>query len=111
MPLLQPRSVRQLLDNRIPSSSTAMRTDYNDNMTINLPAELEKQISREEAALHLAIGLFAGDKVTLGQAASIAGISQPAFMHELGKRKIPLHYGIDELEQDIATVKNLASLR
>jgi predicted HTH domain antitoxin len=72
---------------------------------------LEKQISLEEAALHLAIGLFADDKVTLGQAASIAGISQPAFMHELGKRNIPLHYGMEELEQDIVTVKNLANSR
>ena len=80
-------------------------------MTITLPAELEKQISREEAALLLAIGLFAEDKVTLGQAASIAGISQPALMQELAKRKIPLHYGMEELEQDIATVKKLAESR
>jgi hypothetical protein len=36
-------------------------------MTITLPAELEMQISREEAALHLAIGLFADDRVTIGQ--------------------------------------------
>jgi predicted HTH domain antitoxin len=80
-------------------------------MTINLPAELEKHISSEEAALVLAVGLFADDKVTLGQAASIAGISQPALMQELAKRKIPLHYGIEELEQDIATVKKLANSR
>jgi len=77
-------------------------------MTITLPAELERQISREEVALHLAIGLFAGDKVTLGQAAAIAGISQPAFLQELGKRRIPIHYGAEELEQDIATVRKLA---
>ena len=80
-------------------------------MTITLPAELEKQISREEAALYFAVGLFAGEKVTLGQAASIAGISQPALMQELAKRKIPLHYGMEELEQDIATVKKLAESR
>jgi predicted HTH domain antitoxin len=77
-------------------------------MTITLPAELEQQLSHEEAALHLAIGLFAGDKVTLGQAASIAGLSQPAFLQELGKRQIPVHYGIEELEQDISTVQRLA---
>jgi predicted HTH domain antitoxin len=77
-------------------------------MTITLPPELEQQISCEEAALLLAIGLFADDKVTLGQAASIARIPQPAFQHELGKRRITIHYGVDELEQDIATVKTLA---
>ena len=78
-------------------------------MTITLPPELEKQISQEEAALHLAIGLFANERVTLGQAASIAGLSQPAFLQELGKRQIPVHYGIEELEQDIATVRKLTN--
>lgn len=73
-------------------------------MTITLPAELESQISPQEAALHLAMGLFAEDKVTLGQAASIAGIPQPALLQELGKRRLPVHYGDVELEQDIATV-------
>jgi predicted HTH domain antitoxin len=77
-------------------------------MTITLPAELESQISPQEAALHLAIGLFADDKVTLGQAASIAGIAQPAFLKELGKRKVPIHYGSEELAQDIATAEKLA---
>ena len=77
-------------------------------MTITLPAELEKQITPQEAALHLAIGLFVDDKVTLGQAAAVAGISQPAFLHELGKRRIPIHYGVEELEQDIATSTKLA---
>ena len=84
-------------------------SDDNEVMTITLPAELEAQISPQEAALHLAIGFFAGDKVTLGQAASIAGISQPAFLQELGKRRISVHYGSGELEQDIATVERLAS--
>lgn len=73
-------------------------------MTITLPAEFENQISPQEAALHLAIGLFGDDKVTLGQAASIAGIPQPIFLQEIGKRRIPVHYGVEELEQDIATV-------
>jgi len=78
-------------------------------MNITLPAELEGQISREEAALHLAIGLFADEKLTLGQAAAVAGISQPAFLHELGSRKIQIHYGLTELEQDIATVKSFSA--
>jgi len=78
-------------------------------MTINLPAELESKISSEEAALHLAIGLFADEKVSLGQAATIAGIAQPAFLRELGRRSIPVHYGAEELEQDIAAVHKLTN--
>ena len=78
-------------------------------MNIPLPTSIESQITREEAALHLAIGLFADEKLTLGQAAAVAGISQPAFLHELGNRKIQVHYGLTELEQDIATVKSLSA--
>lgn len=76
-------------------------------MDIALPPELERRMTAAEAKLHLAIGLFAGDEVTLGQAAAIAGISQPAFLHELGTRKIPVHYGPKELEEDLGTVERL----
>ena len=79
-------------------------------MDITLPPKLDGQISKEAVALYLALGLFADNKVTLGQAAGIAGLSQPAFLQELGKRKIPIHYGIEELEQDIATVKDMIGL-
>jgi predicted HTH domain antitoxin len=78
-------------------------------MNITLPPELENHISREEAALHLALGLFAGEKVTLGQAATIAGMPQPAFLHELGQRKISIHYGEKELDADLATVEKIVS--
>jgi predicted HTH domain antitoxin len=74
-------------------------------MTINLPPELEDRISPHEAALHLAIGLFADDKINLGQAASIAGLSKSGFLQELGNRRISVHYDIQELEQDIAAVQ------
>ena len=73
-------------------------------MNIALPPEIESRLTGTEAKLHLAIGLFAGDEVTLGQAAAIAGISQPAFLQELGKRKIAVHYGTEELDEDIAVV-------
>ena len=76
-------------------------------MNIALPPEIESRITAAEAKLHLAIGLFAGNEVTLGQAAAIAGLAQPAFLHELGKRKIPIHYGQDELDADIRTMRKM----
>lgn len=50
----------------LPTSDLARRPEVLDSMTIILPPELEMQISPQEAALHLAIGLFADDKLTLG---------------------------------------------
>jgi len=49
-------------------------------------------LSPQSAALHLAIGLFVTEEVTLGQAAESAGISQTVFLKELGVRRIPIHY-------------------
>jgi hypothetical protein len=49
-----------------------------------------------------------GDNATLGQAAAVAGLSQTGFLRELGKRRIPVHYGADDLAEDLKTVDALA---
>jgi predicted HTH domain antitoxin len=73
-------------------------------MELALPAEVERKVSPQEAALGLAIGLFVSERLTLGQAAKTAGLPQGVFMKELAARKIPLHYGPEELKQDLATL-------
>ncbi len=79
-------------------------------MNITLPELIEARLTPSQAALHLAIGLFAAEEVTLGQAAEAAGISQLDFMRELGRRKIPMHYGVGELAEDLATIRELRAL-
>jgi predicted HTH domain antitoxin len=54
----------------------------------------------------LAVGLFVSEEVGLGQAAEIAGISQAAFLKELGARRISIHYGRVELEEDLRVVES-----
>ena len=73
-------------------------------MQLSLPQSVEATLSPESAALHLAIGLFVAEEVTLGQAGEIAGMSQAAFLKELGARRIPMHYGREELEEDLRIV-------
>lgn len=77
-------------------------------MNVTLPDQFEASLSPASAALHLAIGLFVAEEATLGQAAEVAGLSQGAFLRELGKRKIAIHYGRDELDQDLRAVEELA---
>ena len=48
--------------------------------------------------------------MTLGQGAEATGQSQDEFMRELGRRKIPLHYGVEDLAQDLVTVENLEDI-
>jgi predicted HTH domain antitoxin len=75
---------------------------------LTLPERFETSLSPATAALHLAIGLFVAEEATLGQAAEVAGLSQAAFLKELGQRRIPIHYGMDELAQDLRVVESLS---
>ncbi|HAB15216.1 MAG TPA: hypothetical protein DCE44_02080 [Verrucomicrobiales bacterium] len=61
-------------------------------ITVSLPAALEQAMPSSRAKLHLAIGAFVAEEVTLGPAAEIAGVSQAELMRGLSRRRIPLHY-------------------
>jgi len=70
---------------------------------------METRLTPPEAALHLAIGLFVTEEATLGQAAEVAGLSQAAFLRELGRRRISLHYGLEELAEDLKMVSTFSA--
>jgi predicted HTH domain antitoxin len=74
-------------------------------MTVVLPEEIEHRFTAEDIRLHLALGLFLDRSVTLGQGAAVAGLSQSEFLHQLGKRKIPVHYDEADALADVATVE------
>ena len=74
-------------------------------MSISLPEDLERQFTPEDIRLHLALGMFLDHRVALGQAATIAGLSQSDFLHELGSRRIPIHYDEADALADIAAAE------
>lgn len=78
-------------------------------MELMLPKPLDERLSQSQASLHLAIGLFISEVATLGQAAATAGMSQGEFLRELGSRHIPIHYGGEELRDDLDDVEFLAA--
>ncbi len=59
----------------------------------------------EEIMLRVAIMLFQEEKLTLGQAADLAGLHQIQFQQELAKRNIPIHYGEEEFESDLQNLE------
>ena len=63
-------------------------------------------LTLEDVKLRLAIILFKEEMLTLGQAGEMAGMHQIMFQKELAKRKIPIHYDIEEFEQDWKTIQN-----
>jgi predicted HTH domain antitoxin len=76
-------------------------------ITLPLPEALERTMRPSQAKLHLAIGAFAAEEVTLGQAAEIAGVSQAEMRRELARRRIQLHYGREEFTDDLRSIAEL----
>lgn len=75
-------------------------------MNITIPDEIltSAHVSEDELRLELALVLYTGQRVTLGQAARVAGISQAALLREMGRRRIAVNYGTDDLAADIEAV-------
>ncbi|MBA7708512.1 hypothetical protein ES703_117414 [subsurface metagenome] len=78
-------------------------------MVLKIENEVLKGINLtpEQAKLDFAIGLFIDKRITLGQAARVASLSQTQFLKELGKRKIPIHYDIEDFNKDLETIEKL----
>ena len=70
--------------------------------TAALHLEIPDSISEDEAHLLLAMKLYELSRVSLGQAASIAGVSKRSFMETLGRYRIPVfRYPGEELAGDV----------
>ena len=72
-------------------------------MTLTIPAERLGNVALDErdAVVDIAIGLYKREAVSLGRAAEVAGISSVEMLAELGRRHIPINYGVEELRTDI----------
>ncbi len=77
---------------------------------LTIPTELVRatRLTDHEILLELAVVLFQKDKLTLGQAARLAGMPQYKFQLLLASRDIPIHYGIEEYMEDMQTLKGLS---
>ena len=64
-------------------------------------------MSEGELKAEIAIHLFQLEKITLGQASRLAGLPRLQFQHLLSSRSMPIHYGIEDFEEDLGTLKRL----
>ena len=78
-------------------------------MTLTIPTERLGNVALDErdAVVDIAIGLYKREAVSLGRAAEVAGISSVEMLGELGRRHIPINYGVEELREDVATFEKL----
>lgn len=68
------------------------------------------RMTEDELRLELAVVLFQKEKLTLAQAARLAGMIRPRFQLLLGSRGIPVHYDVPEFEEDLRTLRELGRL-
>jgi predicted HTH domain antitoxin len=78
-------------------------------MSIIIPDEIlqSTRLTAAEIMQELALALFQREKLTLGQASRLAGMSQWQFQQLLGSRNIPIHYGVADFEADLNTLDQL----
>ena len=77
-------------------------------LTITIPNTAD--VDDKEVRMSLASKLYERGKLTLGQAAELAGYSKETFMELLSEYNVPLiNYPADELDQDIENAQRHSS--
>jgi predicted HTH domain antitoxin len=82
-------------------------------INVEIPTELvlaagldTNNLSAETTQL-LALELYHEDKVSLGRASELCQMPVEQFIEFAARHNVPLHYGIDELEEDRRTLQRL----
>jgi predicted HTH domain antitoxin len=81
-------------------------------MSIAIPDEIlaATRMTEAEMKLEISVMLFQKEKLTLAQASRFAGMNRIAFQHLLASRQIPVHYDVEDFEQDIKTLREMGRL-
>jgi predicted HTH domain antitoxin len=81
-------------------------------MTITIPDDVLEatHMSEDELLQELAVTLYQQDKLSLTQAAQLSGSDRDSFQDLLTSRGIALHYDVEDLHQDVATLRELGRL-
>ncbi len=81
-----------------------------DPVSLVIPSEIIQSIGKGELELRIELAIFFYKKFNLssGEAAKFAEIPRIAFLHELGKRKLPVNYNEDDARHDVETMQRLS---
>jgi predicted HTH domain antitoxin len=63
------------------------------------------RMSEAEMKQEIAIVLFEKNKLTLAQASRLAEMNRLQFQHLLASRQIPVHYDVEDFEEDMQTLR------
>lgn len=80
--------------------------------SLEIPEEILHitKMTPDELRVELALHLFETGKLSFGKARELAGVTVWEFQDLLGKRKISIHYDLEEYEEDLQTLSRLGRL-
>ncbi len=76
------------------------------NLKLDIPVLDDLEISRADLLTDMALGLYMDRRVTLGQAADIAGLPQSEFRRLLGRLGVAIQYDLEDLDHDLAVLRD-----
>lgn len=81
-------------------------------ISIEIPREIVHvtKMTPQELKRELTIHLFQQGKLSFGKAREMTGMTVWAFQQLLGSKEIPVHYDVQDYEQDLAILKELGRL-
>ena len=74
-----------------------------------ISAEMLQQLQMSPAELRVDLAVYQYDKerMTMGQAKKLAGLTQIQFQRELARRNVFIKYDVEDFEQDLRTLDEL----
>ena len=81
-------------------------------ISIEIPREVihTTRMTPWELRRELSVYLFQQGRLSFGKAREMAGMTVWAFQQLLGSRGIPVHYDVEDYEEDLATLGELGRL-
>ncbi|RJS85881.1 UPF0175 family protein [Methanophagales archaeon] len=81
-------------------------------MSIEIPREVvhAARMTPRDLKRELAIYLYQQGRLSFGKAREMAGMTVWAFQQLLASREIPVHYDVEDYEEDLTTLKELGRL-
>lgn len=68
------------------------------------------RLTPEQLKVEIAVHLYAEGRLAVGKARELAGMTLWEFRQLLASRRISPHYDVQELDQDVATLRELGRL-
>jgi predicted HTH domain antitoxin len=68
------------------------------------------RLTISELKVEVAVYLYARERLSIGKARELAGMALWEFRQLLASRRIPPHYDVADLDEDVATLRELGRL-